>query len=77
MLRKATRHITQAYDEAIAPTEFIITQYSMLSTIHRAGDATLGDLADILVMDRSTPGHNLRPLERDDLHTLATISVQS
>lgn len=27
----------------------------------------MGDLAEILVMDRSTFGHNLRPLERDNL----------
>lgn len=67
MLRKATRRITQAYDSALAPVGLKVTQYSMLSAIHRAGEPGLGELAEILVMDRSTLGHNLRPLERDGL----------
>ncbi len=67
MLRKATRKVTQAYDEALAPVGLKVTQYSMMSAIGRAGTSGLGELAEILVMDRSTLGHNLRPLARDGL----------
>lgn len=67
MMRKATRNVTQAYETALAPTGLKITQYSMLSAINRAEEATIGELAEVLVMDRSTLGHNLRPLERDGL----------
>jgi hypothetical protein len=30
------------------------------------GTMRMGQLADLLVMDRATLGHNLRPLERDE-----------
>lgn len=67
MLRKATRRISQAYDTALAPTGLKTTQYTLLSAINRASQPTLSELAAILVMDRSTLGHNLRPLEREGL----------
>lgn len=67
MLRKATRRVSQAYDTALAPAGLKTTQYTLLSAINRAGQPALNELAAILVMDRSTLGHNLRPLEREGL----------
>ena len=47
------------------------TQYSILSEVERLrGPLTLRELASAMAMDRSTLGHNLRPLERDRLLTL-------
>jgi DNA-binding MarR family transcriptional regulator len=71
-LRKASRRLTQLYDEALAPTGLRSTQLSILAEIARAGrDApTLSGLAQALVLDRSALGHNLRPLERDGLISL-------
>jgi DNA-binding MarR family transcriptional regulator len=68
-LRKATRRVAQLYDEALAPCGLKSTQYSILNQLVRCGDAppTMQELAALLVMDRSTLGHNLRPLERDGL----------
>lgn len=68
-LRKASRKLAQLFDEALAPCGLRSTQYSILVEIaRRAGDPpTLQALAAALVMDRSTLGHNLRPLERDEL----------
>ena len=46
------------------------TQYSILSEVDRGsveGPVTMCELATAMVMDRSTLGHNLKPLERDDL----------
>jgi DNA-binding MarR family transcriptional regulator len=58
----------------LAPTGLKATQYGILSALNARGAAlpTVGDLAEELVMDRSTLGQNLRPLERDDLVTLLT-----
>lgn len=72
-LRKASRRISQFYDTALAPVGIKSTQYSILSEVNRGsaeGPVTMRELATAMVMDRSTLGHNLRPLERDDLVVL-------
>jgi DNA-binding MarR family transcriptional regulator len=69
-LRKASRRISQFYDTALAPVGVKSTQYSILSELERSdssGGISMRDLADAMVMDRSTLGHNLRPLQRDKL----------
>ena len=67
-LRKASRRISQFYDSALAPISIKSTQYSILSEIERSRiPLSMCELATAMVMDRSTLGHNLRPLERDDL----------
>jgi DNA-binding MarR family transcriptional regulator len=68
-MRKASRRLTQLYDEALAPSGLRSTQLSILFELSRAGKdgPTLSDLARSLVLDRSALGHNLRPLERDGL----------
>lgn len=71
-LRQASRWLSQRYDEALAPCGLRITQYSVLSVLDRTGPSTLQDLAAALVMDRSTLGHNLRPLEREGLVVIGT-----
>jgi DNA-binding MarR family transcriptional regulator len=71
-LRKASRRLSHFYDNALAPAGLKSTQYSILSEISQRADSppTMGELAEALVMDRSTLGHNLRPLERDQLVSL-------
>jgi DNA-binding MarR family transcriptional regulator len=71
-LRKASRRLSHLYDSALAPAGLKSTQYSILSEIIRRDEAppTMRELAEVLVMDRSTLGHNLRPLERDQLVSL-------
>jgi DNA-binding MarR family transcriptional regulator len=72
-LRKASRRISQFYDTALAPVGIKSTQFSILSEVERGsgdGPVTMCELATAMVMDRSTLGHNLKPLERDDLVTL-------
>ncbi len=69
-LRKASRRISQLYDAALAPSGLKSTQFAILAEVGRASNAeplTLCRLADAMVMDRSTLGHNLRPLQRDRL----------
>ena len=62
-LRQAARHLTRLYDEALAPTGLGLNQYAILAKLDRFGPQNLRDLAARLVMDRSTLGHLLRPLE--------------
>jgi DNA-binding MarR family transcriptional regulator len=62
-LRQATRRVTQLYDRALAPLNLRSTQYALLSEIQRLGPISLIPLADAMVMDRATLGHNIRPLE--------------
>jgi DNA-binding MarR family transcriptional regulator len=72
-LRKASRRISQFYDTALAPVGIKSTQYAILSEVDRnslEGPITMCELASTMVMDRSTLGHNLKPLERDDLIVL-------
>ncbi len=64
--RKASRRLTQFYDDALEPCGLRSTQYSILSELTRfASPPTLAELASALVSDRSAVGHNLRPLMRD------------
>jgi DNA-binding MarR family transcriptional regulator len=72
-LRKASRRISHFYDIALAPIGIKSTQYSILSELQRgsaSGPVTMRELARSMVMDRSTLGHNLKPLERDELLVL-------
>ncbi|GEP53914.1 MarR family transcriptional regulator [Reyranella soli] len=66
-MRAATRRLTQLYDDAMAPTGLRITQFHVLSELNRrsADPPTVGELAEILIMERSALGQTLRPLERD------------
>jgi DNA-binding MarR family transcriptional regulator len=68
-LRKASRRMSQFYDAALAPAGLRSTQFSMLAEIERRAQKppTIGELADVLVMDQSTIGQNLRPLQREGL----------
>jgi DNA-binding MarR family transcriptional regulator len=69
-LRKASRRMSHLYDQALAPSGLKCTQFGILAEIEKAGTSrplTLRELAAAMVMDRSTLGHNLRPLQRDRL----------
>ena len=66
-LRAAARHVTQFYDQVIAPTGLRTTQFSILAKLKRRGPLTINALAEDMVMDRTTLGRNILPLERDEL----------
>lgn len=69
-LRKATRVVTQIFDEQLKPSGLLITQFTILVAIAQAGSGTINDLADRLVMDRTTLTRNLKPLAREGLITI-------
>jgi DNA-binding MarR family transcriptional regulator len=66
-LRQAARRVTAFYDAALAPLGLRVSQFSVLARLHRQGPRSIQALAAELVMDRTTLGRNIRPLERDGL----------
>ena len=66
-LRQAARHLTQFYDQFLASSGLRATQYSILARLQRKGPMTINALAAELVMDRTTLGRNILPLQRDGL----------
>ena len=70
-LRQAARRVTQFYDRQLATTGLRTTQFSILAKLARSGSMTINDLAAQLVMDRTTLGRNVLPLQRDALIDIA------
>jgi len=72
--KRAARRLALMYDTVLAPSGLKVSQYGILSALNNRGAAlpTVQELAEELVMDRSTLGQNLRPLERDELIVLLT-----
>ena len=66
-LRQAARHVSQFYDQFLAGRGLRATQYSILARLHRRGPTSINALAAALVMDRTTLGRNILPLQRDRL----------
>jgi DNA-binding MarR family transcriptional regulator len=67
VIRQAARHVTQLYDQLFAPVGLRATQFAILSRLRRQGPMTINALAGLLVMDRTTLGRNILPLQRDGL----------
>ena len=61
-VRKASRAITQLYDEYLAPAGIRTTQYSLLLSVHFGGERGIGPISEYLVTDRTTLTRNLKPL---------------
>jgi DNA-binding MarR family transcriptional regulator len=66
-VRQAARYITQFYDQCLAESGLRTTQYGILANLQRHGPMSINALAAELVMDRTTLGRNVQPLERDGL----------
>lgn len=74
-LRRASRHVSQLYDQYLASHGLTISQYALVARLSRGGPRSIHDFARELGMDRTTLTRNLKPLERDGLLTL-TVDVQ-
>jgi len=66
-VRQAARHVTQFYDQFLAPAGLRTTQFSILAKVRRLKETTINELAAEMVMDRTTLGRNVLPLEREGL----------
>ena len=63
-LRKAARAITLLYDNAFKSSGLLSTQFNVLQAIYNIDSIRISDLANNLVMDRTTLTRNLSVLER-------------
>jgi DNA-binding MarR family transcriptional regulator len=61
-LRRATRALTQLYDDLLAPAGLRVTQFSLLRTLQRDGTLRINELAGRLLLDRTALSRNLDPL---------------
>ncbi len=61
-MRRATRAITQLYDDALAPSGLRATQFGLLHMLARHETMTISSLAAKLLLDRTALSRNLDPL---------------
>jgi len=66
-VRQAARYLTQFYDQYLASSGLRTTQFSILAKLMGYGALSINALAKELVMDRTTLGRNMLPLEREGL----------
>lgn len=62
-IRKAARAVTSLYDEILRPTGLRATQVTILMAVASEDRPTISQLAEQLVMDRTTLTRDLKPLE--------------
>ena len=66
-LRKASRLVTQAYDEAFRSSGLRSTQIIILINASKNASVRVSKLSEQLLMDRTTLTRNLKPLEKQGL----------
>jgi DNA-binding MarR family transcriptional regulator len=62
-LRRASRAVSQLYDERLRGAGLTIAQFTLLQVLVQAGEITQAGLGRILVLDSTTLTRTLRPLE--------------
>lgn len=62
--QRAARTLARRFDEAFRPLGITSGQFSLLNSMNRPSPPTIGAIAQVLAMDRSTVTANLKPLER-------------
>lgn len=68
-MRKVTRAVTQYFDRFLEPAGIRATQFTLLVELFSTKGKTLTEIAETLVMDRTTLTRNLKPLEKLGLIT--------
>ncbi|MCB1446274.1 MAG: winged helix DNA-binding protein [Rhizobiaceae bacterium] len=69
--QRAARALARRFDEALKPAGITSGQFSLLMSLNRPAPPTIGSVASLLAMDRTTLTANLKPLERRGLVELA------
>ncbi len=65
--QRAARALARRFDTAFRPLGLTNGQFSLLMSLNRPEPPTLGSVADLLAMDRTTLTAALKPLERRGL----------
>ncbi|CAB3752184.1 MarR family winged helix-turn-helix transcriptional regulator [Paraburkholderia solisilvae] len=66
-LRQAARYVTQVYERHLSRVGLTAAQFTIMAKLARKPDLTMVDLADLMVMERTTLVRALKPLQRDGL----------
>ena len=65
--QRAARALARRFDEALRPVGLTSGQFSLLMSLNRPKPPSIGSVAALLAMDRTTLTANLKPLERRGL----------
>lgn len=65
--QRAARTLSRRFDEAFRPLGLTSGQFSLLNALNRPQPPSVGAVAQLLAMDRTTLTANLKPLEREGL----------
>jgi DNA-binding MarR family transcriptional regulator len=70
-VQRAARALARRFDKALLALNLTNGQFSLLTSLNRPEPPTLGSVATLLVMDRTTLTAALKPLERRGLVKVA------
>ena len=65
--QRAARALSRRFDEAFRAFGITSGQFSLLNALNRPRPPSLGSVADLLAMDRTSLTANLKPLQREGL----------
>lgn len=66
-IRRASRAITQYFDNYFRPYGIRVTQGNILGILNFKGESSITELAEFLFMDRTTLTRNIKPLQKKGL----------
>ncbi|ADV84316.1 MarR family winged helix-turn-helix transcriptional regulator [Terriglobus saanensis] len=66
-MQRAARALARRFDEVLRPFGLTNGQFSLLMSLNRPEPPTMGPVASLLAMDRTTLTAALKPLERREL----------
>jgi DNA-binding MarR family transcriptional regulator len=70
-VQRAARALARRFDEVLRPLDLTQGQFSLLTSLNRPEPPSIGSVAALLAMDRTTLTANLKPLERRHLVKIA------
>src|ERR671928_542238 len=66
-VQRAARALARRFDEALRPLDLTNGQFSLMMSLNRPEPPSIGSVAALLAMDRTTLTAALKPLERRGL----------
>jgi DNA-binding MarR family transcriptional regulator len=76
-IRQAARYVSQMYERHLNEVGLTSAQFTIIAAIGRKPGVQMAELADTMVMDRTTLVRALQPLQRDDIVEAAQESASS
>jgi DNA-binding MarR family transcriptional regulator len=70
-VQRAARALARRFDEVLRPLDLTQGQFSLLMSLNRPEPPSIGSVAALLAMDRTTLTANLKPLQRRGLVKVA------